>query len=441
MSGIDTTLDRGVSMLKLGSLFSGSGTCELAAVLCGINPVWASEIENFPIQVTTKRFPGMKHLGDIRKINGANIEPVDIITGGTPCQDMSVAGRRKGIQGQKSSLFFEFTRVIKEMRGATSGEYPRFVLWENVTGAFSSNRGHDFRAVLETFAEADIPIPDGGKWAKSGLVELQGRQIAWRTLCASHWGVPQRRKRIFLVCDFGGKCAGEILFERQSLHGHTAPGYEAWKRITGTSERCFDGASEFNASGFGEVGAGYRQRGIQTLRARGGDTSNVVIYPEVRAVNQNVGGEIRESDTAYTINTNNNSSGRNAPLVYTVVHPAIAGTLCASGAGLSRPAGQCNETDLCVVQTYTKQRHDEYKALDVASCLTARDYKTAADLVCTTKRIIRRLMPLECAKLQGFPIWWCSGIPHSDTAEYKLWGNGMALPCVTYIIQKIAEIA
>lgn len=135
--------------MTLGSLFDGSGTCPLAASMCGITPVWASEIEPYPIRVTKKNFPGMRHLGDITKISGAEIEPVDIVTFGSPCQDLSAAGAQKGIvEGKRSSLFFKAIRIIMEMREATHGKYPRYAVWENVPGAFSSRSGRDFLEVL-----------------------------------------------------------------------------------------------------------------------------------------------------------------------------------------------------------------------------------------------------------------------------------------------------
>ena len=149
--------------LKLGSLFSGSGGFELAGCLHGITPVWASEIEEFPIRVTKNRFPNMKHLGSVTDVNGAEVEPVDIITFGSPCQDLSVAGKQLGIHdGERSNLFFEAIRIIKEMRDATANEYPRFAVWENVPGAFSSNGGDDFKAVIEAFChicEPGVSIP------------------------------------------------------------------------------------------------------------------------------------------------------------------------------------------------------------------------------------------------------------------------------------------
>ena len=138
------------NVLTLGSLFDGSGGFPLGGLLAGIEPVWASEIEPFAVRVTTKRLPQMKHYGDVSALNGAELPPVDIITFGSPCQDMSIAGKRSGLDGSRSSLFYEAIRIVKEMRCATNGEKPRFIVWENVPGAFSSNKGADFKAVLES---------------------------------------------------------------------------------------------------------------------------------------------------------------------------------------------------------------------------------------------------------------------------------------------------
>jgi DNA (cytosine-5)-methyltransferase 1 len=204
------------------------GAFPLAAVRHGITPVWASEIEKAPIAISKKHFPDMLHLGDIAKIDGRRVPPVDIITFGSPCQDLSVAGTREGINGStRSGLFLHAVRIIREMRLATCTNYPRFAVWENVPGAFSSNRGKDFRLVLSKLAQAKIPMPGCGKWANAGMVRLAGREIAWRVLDAQYWGVPQRRRRIFLVADFGGQRAGEILFEPEGLRGDIAPGQEA----------------------------------------------------------------------------------------------------------------------------------------------------------------------------------------------------------------------
>lgn len=231
--------------ITMGSLFSGSGGFELAGSIFGIRPIWASEIEPFPILVTTKNFPEMKHLGDINKLNGADLEPVTIIAGGSPCQDMSIAGKREGLDGSRSNLFREQIRIIKEMResdraaGRTGTQIrPRYMVWENVPGAFSSNKGKDFQAVLQeivsiTDEESNVPLPPKGKWQTAGCIMGDHFSIAWRVLDAQYWGVPQRRKRIYLVADFGGNTAPKILFEREGLSGNFTESREAWQRTAG----------------------------------------------------------------------------------------------------------------------------------------------------------------------------------------------------------------
>lgn len=211
--------------LTLGSLFDGAGTTQLAAKLCGIEPIWSSEIEKFPIAVSSKRFPKTQLLGDIRDIDGAKIPPVDIIVGGSPCQDLSSAGKRAGLKGEKSSLFMEQICVIKEMRNETKDSnklYPRFAVWENVPGALTSNRGEDFRIVLQEFCRISLPeivIPRPNKsWTTSGAILANEFSIAWRVFDAQYWGVAQRRRRIYLVADFDGQCAIKILFNRAGLH-------------------------------------------------------------------------------------------------------------------------------------------------------------------------------------------------------------------------------
>ena len=542
--------------MKLGSLFDGSGTCPLAAVLCGIEPAWASEIERFPVQVTTKRFPNMKHLGDITSINGAEVEPVDIITFGSPCQDLSVAGKRAGLDGERSNLFMEAIRIVREMREATNNEYPRYIMWENVPGAFSSNKGLDFRRVLEEITETSIPMPPGDRWAKAGMVELPDRQVAWRTLDAQYWGVPQRRKRIFLIADFRGQRAGEILFKPESMFGDTTQGREAWEGTSTGFEECIDTTN-----------------GITVINDQGGLSINIEsneISPTLRSEahgnlpivagflagqGEKAKGIGYEEEICPTLR-----AGGTTPSI--VKYPDIVGILCASGAGLNRPAGQGNESDLCIVQeTYSmttgnfaqickeqsptllardykdapivysfdslasnsmksSNPHSGCRAVDIAKTLdtssqnpsknqggiavlgfSPNNSTSAGGVTCeeekvatlsTTKRVgvafaeqdnvsytpssygqyeegvgtvrasggdlgggsenltvdkyqfngktVRRLTPTECARLQGFPSWWCADIPHSDTAEYKMWGNGMALPCVLYIMQNIVAI-
>lgn len=216
--------------LTLGSLFDGSGGFPLGGLLAGITPVWASEVEPFPIRVTTKRLPFLKHYGDVSRMNGGDIEPVDIITFGSPCQDMSVAGKRAGLDGSRSNLFFEAVRIVKEMRCATNGQYPRWLCWENVPGAFSSNGGADFKAVLESICkikDEELSVPECKKWESAGEIVGDGFSVAWRVLDAQFWGVPQRRKRIFLIADLAGGSAGQILFESESLSGYTPQGFRA----------------------------------------------------------------------------------------------------------------------------------------------------------------------------------------------------------------------
>ena len=218
--------------MTLGSLFDGSGGFPLGGVLAGITPKWASEIEPFPIRVTTARFPNMKHYGDISTIDGSELEPVDIISFGSPCQNLSVAGKREGLDGDRSSLFYEAIRIVKEMREATNGKYPRYIVWENVPGAFSSNRGEDFKAVLTEICKVkdeQVSISKPAKWENAGRIMGDGFSIAWRLLDAQYWGVPQRRQRIYLVADFDGGSAGKILFESEGLSGYSAQGFKSWQ--------------------------------------------------------------------------------------------------------------------------------------------------------------------------------------------------------------------
>jgi DNA (cytosine-5)-methyltransferase 1 len=264
--------------ITLGSLFSGIGGFEYAAMLNGIEPLWASEKESAPISITKRHFPDMKHLGKIEDINGADITPVDVITFGSPCQDLSIAGKRAGLEGKRSGLFMEAIRIIKEMRGKTNGKYPSRIIWENVGGALSSNGGEDFRIVIEEIANIartiSIPRPpskDGNAvWNPAGAVVGDKFSLAWRVLDAQYWGVPQRRCRIFLIGDFRGERAGEILFKSEGLSGDSAEGGEEGKSVAGNAK-----------NGFGETGRGYWQRGIQCLRAEGENRpsrpSNVIV--------------------------------------------------------------------------------------------------------------------------------------------------------------------
>lgn len=219
----------------------------------------------------------MKHLGDITLIRGDEIEPVDCIIGGSPCQDLSVAGKRAGLSGERSGLFMEQIRIVKEMRNRY-GKL-RYMVWENVPGAFSSNSGEDFRIVLEEIAKiadesAVIPRPPKGKWSYAGCIMGDGWSVAWRTHDAQFWGVPQRRRRIALVADFGGESAPEILFERDGMSGSPEAG----------------GATQEGAAGGAENGT---DKTVICLQGNGID----------RADTAGCNGRAWREDVSYTLNT------------------------------------------------------------------------------------------------------------------------------------------
>ena len=377
-SGIgDSPISNMCGKLTLGSLFDGIGGFPLAAVVNGIAPVWASEIEKGPVSITKRHFPNMKHLGDITQIKGSEIEPADIITLGSPCQDLSIAGKRGGLDGERSGLFMEAVRIIKEMRDATKGIKPRFAVWENVPGAFSSNNGEDYRIVIEETAKiADerisIPRPPArgagsdSIWESAGAVMGDGWSLAWRVLDAQYWGVPQRRRRIFLVADFRVACAGEVLFKPEILPGDIAEGGEKREEAPGGSKKSVRAAGLMPGQGSAAGGIGYQEEISPTLKSdSGGNTIPAVVIgidgynqnltgdnvgmvllenhpndsrikisddnicqslvsrmgtgggnvPMVMSVHQNQCGEVRIGEVANTLNTNSNPSGRNAPLV------------------------------------------------------------------------------------------------------------------------------
>ena len=274
--------------ITLGSLFDGIGGFPLSGMMCGVEPLWASEIEPFPIAVTMNRFPNMKHIGSVTDIKGDQIEPVDIIAFGSPCQDLSVAGKQAGIhEGARSNLFFEAVRIIKEMRehdrstGRTGFDVrPRFAVWENVPGAFSSGKGKDFQAVLKTLCEisdpdVSIPIVEGG-WSKSGCIVGKGYSVAWRVYDAQYWGVPQRRKRIYLVADFASERAGEILFESEGVSGHPETSRETREGTAEDAEGGVGGSSFFEPRSLMEENWS-KQNIKNALRAEASKSSHVVV--------------------------------------------------------------------------------------------------------------------------------------------------------------------
>ena len=593
--------------LTLGSLFSGSGGFELGAVLSGITPIFNAEVEPFPIRVTTKRFPNMKHYGDVSKLNGAEVPPVDIITFGSPCQDMSVAGKRRGLGGTRSSLFYQAVRIVKEMRCKTNGKYPRFVVWENVPGAFSSNKGDDFKAVLEEICKVKderISVPQSGKWTNAGEILGEEFSLAWRVLDAQYWGVPQRRKRIYLVADFASECAGKILFESEGVSGYPTKGICPWQGAAGDFEGCTGAAGTVCLNDQGGNRMDVTEGMTCTLRAEsnhpplvfenhsqdtrytgpleqaptvlstygtGGNNQPFVLETpktlKIRSGCEGGGkGALIQDDLSATLGCNNDQT-LFVPKAYGICskdsnsmksdnpHSGIyeadtSRTLDANG---GNPA--CNQGGIVVVEgngSRPSHKGDGYKESDVmytlntteqhavvyaidresyncgqnyarkmgisedginftlnaqgpsavaapvyssskasfftsaeeelANTLVATDYKDPPivnDMSDVPEYIVRRLTPTECARLQGFPSWWCSDLdtaeptekeikwwrdvfethrhimgtssksksekqivkwlqhPHSDSAEYKMWGNGISLPVVVFVFAGI----
>lgn len=637
--------------LTLGSLFDGSGGFPLGGLISGITPLWASEVEPFPIRVTTKRLPQITHYGDVSKLNGAEVPPVDIITFGSPCQDMSVAGKRNGLDGERSSLFYQAVRIVKEMRRATNGKYPRFVVWENVPGAFSSNKGEDFKAVLEALCKiktenTSVPRAEKGKWENAGLIMAEGFSLAWRVLDAQYFGVPQRRRRIYLVADFDGECAGKILFESEGLSGYSSPGSCSWKRVAGAVESstgtagaiCLndqggermdvtkDKTSTLRANsnhpplvfenhsqdtryvgpidkaqtvlatfGMGGNNQPFVMETPKTLKIRSGcegggkgalvqenmsatlgcNNDQTVFVPKAYGIcsdgsnsmkSANPKSGVYEAETARTLDGNGENPACNQGGVAVVEdikafhvnqRDEVIDLKGKSGALMARQSQQMqtfvlqgsmigrkeengpqgdgvneevsftlNTTDKHAVAygidraafnqgenakfgfsvekeveptivakgpgavatpNYTSSKASFFTSADqdVANTLVATDYKDPP-LVSDEKDasyIVRRLTPTECARLQGFPDWWCSALetenpteeeicwwaevfethrqifknsskpktrnqiikwlsnPHSDSAEYKMWGNGVALPCVCFVLSGIVWAA
>ena len=400
----------------------------------------------------------MKHLGDITKIHGNQIEPVDCITFGSPCQDLSIAGRRAGLAGERSGLFMEAVRIIKEVRSSTNGLYPTFAVWENVPGAFSSNGGEDFRAVLEELArveqpDASIPRPPrGGRWGKAGAIAGNGWSLAWRQLDAQYWGVPQRRKRIALVVDFGGQRAAEILFERTSLSGHPDESVKAWKEATGAAGSRIAGNDRpvpvLNDQGGGVMGVSYNVTG--TLRASEHGHQPIVlesnqahatvsqtgICPTLPASMGLGGGYVPMITDRKVFDARGNGDGQ--------IVPTITGD------------HENRITDYTAIaierKTFNEQSFSRYKESDKCSTLKAKAGNIGNGSECLIAEkiirwIVRRLTPVECERLQGFPDnytnigdWTDSkGKKHkyADSPRYKALGNSIALPQWFWLVQRM----
>lgn len=382
----------------------------------------------------------MKHLGDICKINGAEIEPVDCITGGSPCQDLSIAGKRAGLAGERSGLFMEQVRIVKEMRerdrrNGRAGDMvrPRFLVWENVPGAFSSNEGGDFQAVLEEIihiAEPTVSVPRfEGKWTKAGAIDGDGWSIAWRTHDAQYWGVPQRRRRISVVADFGGQSAGEILFERQGLPGDIAESGASWE---GPAEAAEAGASYAVRIRGGCDGGG---KGALVQKDKSGTNQTpAVVAPDM----SHACDVIRDcGEIVPSLQARMGTGGNQVPLTY----QDVTGTL-SPGAHAGSYNGQDAYNDMLVCGATP----------DVAHTLRANAacaYREDAETYPVQNMAVRRLTPMECERLQGFPNGWTdigewtdgNGKRHkpSDSPRYKALGNSIALPFWDWMLRRMAR--
>ena len=471
--------------LRLGSLFDGSGGFPLAAIFCEIKPIWASEVEPFPIRVTQKNLPQVKHLGDIKEIDGAEIEPVDIISFGSPCQDLSIAGKRAGLKGEKSNLFYEAIRIIKEMRCKSNGKYPRYLLWENVPGAFSSNGCEDFRCVLEGITrikDHTVKLSRPKKWERAGEIMGEGFSIAWRVLDAKYFGVPQRRRRIFLIADLDGGSSSKILFEQKSLSRHTKKSQQERKTNTRVVKESVNKTICLNDQGGERMNVSENMSG--TLRAKAGnpplifenhnqDSKHKGQLKEIPTLTSYLGQDSnKQAFVAYDIRQTSENT-KNAR--HNIYRCDVSRTIDTSGNTPIRNQG--GVAILEDIYSMSKNSHFTKAEKNISSPLVATDYK---DPPIVNKKTVRRLTPKECGRLQGFPDYWCENLelenpeeddiifwkkifdkdaeikglkkrktdkqianwlknPHTDSAEYKIWGNGVALPCVKYIFKRLVN--
>lgn len=423
--------------LTLGSLFDGIGGFPLAAQRCGIRALWASEIEPNCIAITKRHFPEMQHLGNIAEIDGGKIPPVDIISFGSPCQDLSVAGKQSGLDGERSGLFREAVRIIYEMRRATNGVYPTFIIWENVPGAFGSNKGKDFRTVLEEITKGRISMPDSGRWARAGMVRIGGVDVAWRQMDAQYWGVPQRRKRIFLVADFRGRRAAEILFKPESLLGYSETGAEAKPGI----DAAIGNGAEISGRNF-RCAAEALQCTYETAHAS-------------EAIRVNKGG------VCPTLQARMGTGGNQIPLVLDQAYPSCAvetypirdPTFNQNANGFpvgenGAPAPTLTATDRHAIAFFAKARFDLFKNSQSAATILATTGKNIDGILIEAEKvklfirfILRKLTPLECERLQGFPDEWTrysdTGEEIKDTPRYVALGNSLAVPCAERVFRGI----
>lgn len=385
----------------------------------------------------------MKHLGDITLVRGDEIEPVDCIIGGSPCQDLSVAGKRAGLSGTRSGLFMEQIRIVKEMRRKYGK--PRYMVWENVPGAFSSNRGEDFRAVLEEIIKvvdesAAVPQPPKGRWAHAGCVVGDGYSVAWRVHDAQFWGVPQHRRRIAIVADFGAESAPEILFERDGVSGNSEACGEAREGAAGTAPDCVGITNRGSVAGVTS----------ETLRSGSHGALPMVVQPVIclqgngidRADTAGCNGRGWREDVSYTLNTIDRPA-----VCYDMTHADEVIRDCGevSPTLQSRMGTGGNQIPL----TFSNQGFGGMAESDVASTQCSNQCKLSSLDLSVQDGVVRRLTPLECERLQGFPDGWTDigdwvdskGKKHksADAPRYKALGNSIALPFWLWMLRRMSE--
>lgn len=450
-------------VLTLGSLFDGIGGFPFAGEIAGIKPVWAAEIEPLCVAVTKHRFPDMLHFGDVSKLNGTDLPPVDIITFGSPCQDLSVAGQRKGLKHKKngdgettrSGLFFDAVRIIYEMREATNGLYPTFIVWENVPGAFTSHSGRDFRTVLEEITQTDIPMPGSKRWANAGVVRSERIHAAWRVLDAQYWGVPQRRKRIFLVGSFGTDCAEKISFNRDSVRGYLAPnretGQDTVADIRKSTQKC-DSACSVNTVVFDARGNG---DGNTAPTITGDHNGHISDYTAVVAQGVDLYNQTLTGDKAMTVRAKNQSCDHIPCVVYSTGSIDKAPSH-ARGIGyeLDGNGGNptCNQGGTVIVQELIdwivrrltprecerlQGYPDDWTVLPQISDMSEADYLFFRDVFCTYRAINGKRVKKLPTKEQI--VKWYNKLD-KDSPRYRALGNSLAIPCALRVLDGIAEV-
>lgn len=480
-----------MKQLTLGSLFDGiGGFCYAAGIPseidtgCTIKPLWAAEVEPNCIDITRYRFKDVMHVGSVTELKGDEIQPVDIITFGSPCQDLSIAGKRKGLKGNRSGLFTHAIRIIREMRLATNGKYPTFIIWENVPGAFSSNNGEDFRAVLEKVTNANIPMPASGKWATAGMVRGGEVDTAWRVLDAQYWGVPQRRKRIYLIGDFGGQRAGEILFKSESVLGYTPKSKEQRAEAAGQSTNSL--RTESSRGGVLGLDFAHADSVVRTYKditptlvqnmGRGGGQTPCIMY-EQRTIAIDQGGGKSQCGITTELSPTLTCTHGGEPVIYSEkrnvipLRDEVTRNKASNGLGVGKVGGPCPTLTTADIHSvfYEAYQHHGYRESDFkgsggsygggSETLITESTKTKGNIPSTTKKsikdllkkatqkvvyIIRRLTPVEGERLQGYPDDWtkygADGNIIADTARYRAIGNSICVYCAERLYIGIIRI-